>query len=157
MNITQLSESKTARNVLWIIGISIILLLVFKAGISVGFKKAEFSYRLGERYYRGFTGPRQGFPADLKENDFLMSHGTFGSVISVSSSSLIVQDRNKAERVIILSDKTAIVKFRDTIKPENLKPNDQLVVVGSPNASGEIEAKLIRVLPPAPLFEKRLP
>ena len=49
------------------------------------------------------------------------------------------------EKAIIVSDKTKIINLRDVIKTSDLKIDDQVVIVGSPNDQGQIEAKLIRI------------
>jgi len=141
-------QSKTFRRVLWGIGIAIILLAAFKAGEFVGFRKASFSYRWGENYYRSFTGPRGGFFGELGGRDFMMGHGTSGTIVKVATSTLVVQDRDNAEKVILITKNTVVNRFRDTIPASDLKENDNVVIIGSPNDAGQIEAKLIRVLPP---------
>ncbi len=141
-------QSKMFKRILIGIGVIIVLLLVFKAGEIVGFRKAGFSYQWGENYYRNFAGPRPGFPMDIGGRDFLMGHGIFGSIIEITSSTLVVQDRDGAEKVILLSKDTVIKSFLDTISASDLKVNDNIVVIGSPNDTSQIEAKLIRVVPP---------
>ncbi len=140
-------QSKNFKRILIGIGILIVLLLVFKAGEFVGFRKANFSYRWGENYYRSFAGPRRGFPGDLDGNDFLSGNGTFGSVLKVASGSLAIQSREGAENVILLTNNTSIKRFRETIPVSDLKTGDSIIVIGSPNNAGQIEAELIRVLP----------
>ncbi|TSC53659.1 MAG: hypothetical protein LiPW39_149, partial [Parcubacteria group bacterium LiPW_39] len=49
------------------------------------------------------------------------------------------------EKIILISEKTTIEKGRETIKKEELKAGDRVVIIGSPNEQGQIEAKLIRV------------
>jgi hypothetical protein len=44
-----------------------------------------------------------------------------------------------------------IERLRETVKISDLKVDDFVVVIGEPNDSGQIEAKFIRLLPPAPL------
>ena len=150
MDIKSFLCSRVFKNCIIGLGLFIVLLLVFKAGELVGFKKAGFSYALGENYYRSFAGPRRGIPMDFEGRDFLMGHGTAGSVIKVSTSTLFIKDRDGTEKVIIMDADAEIRRFREEIAPGDIKINDQVVVIGSPNDAGQIEAKLIRVLPPPP-------
>ena len=158
-------QSKIFKVALIVIGALVILLFVFKAGIFVGYKKANFSYRWGENYHRNFAGPRGGFFKDfkreLKDKDFINAHGTFGSIIKIEPSinalatsstlngsgriTLVIKGKDDAEKTILVSDKTEIRSRRDTIKTGDLKIDDQIVIIGSPNEQGEIEAKLIRL------------
>ena len=149
MNLTSLTESKLFKGIIAGIGFFVILLLVFEAGEIVGSREANFSYRWSENYQRNFAGGSAGNP-DLGRGGFLMSGGIFGSVIKTASSSLIVQDRDDAEKVITISSGTVIRRFRDSISVGDLQENDPVVIIGSPNNSGQIEAKLIRVLPSPP-------
>ena len=57
----------------------------------------------------------------------------------------MVKGRGDVEKLIITTKDTAIQKGRETIKKEELKVGDQIVIIGSPNEEGQIEAKLIRV------------
>ncbi len=147
--IKQFVQSRVFRWAMGGVGVLIVFLLVFKAGEFVGFRKAGFSYRWGENYYRGMVGPREGvMPRGFEPRDFMMGHGTFGSVISVSSSSLVIKGNDGAERVVLITQKTEIRRFRDTIVPDDLKLNDRVTIIGAPNDAGQIEARLIRVMPP---------
>lgn len=149
MDIKSFLQSKTFKRILWVIGIVAVLLIVFKAGEFVGFRKAAFSYRWGENYYRSFMGPKRGFPMDLGGRDFLMGHGTDGSIIKIASSTLVIQSREGIEKVILLAKNTVVRRFRDTISINDLKVNDNVIVIGSPNDAGQIEARFVRVLPSA--------
>ncbi|HTY39736.1 MAG TPA: hypothetical protein VMC43_01435 [Candidatus Paceibacterota bacterium] len=148
MDTKSIAQSKNFKTILWLIGAAVVVLVIFEAGEFVGYREAEFSYRWGESYYRGFGGHRNGPPAasDLG-GDFMMGHGLFGSVIKASSSSLVMQTRDNTEEVVLISSSTAIRRFRDAIAPADLQPSDYIVVIGTPNTAGQVEARLIRVLP----------
>jgi hypothetical protein len=152
MNIDKLSESKTFKFILLIIGELIILLIVFRLGMMVGLEKAKFSYKWGENYHNNFAGPREGFMADMKGGgfegrDFMNSHGTFSKIIKIDGSNIIVKGNDNLEKIILVKDDTSIVRLRDNIKLSDLKVNDYIVVIGDSNSSGQIEAGLIRVMP----------
>ena len=146
-------QSKAFKVVLWGIIGAIILLCVFNLGMFVGFKKARFSYQWGENYHRNFAGPRQGFFRDFGGKDFTESHGVFGQIIKIDPQAgsgqvaVVIKGDKDVEKIVMVKEKTVIERFKETIKPVDLKVNDRVVVIGEPNNSGQIEAQLIRVLP----------
>lgn len=143
-------QSKTFKAVLWGIGGLVLFLLIFGAGMSVGFKKASFSYQWGENYHQNFGGPRGGFLAPWSGRDFIDAHGVTGQIIKIDGNTLVIKGRGDAEKIVALDEKTVIERFRETLKPADLKVDDLIVVIGAPNNAGQIEAKLVRVMPPPP-------
>ena len=152
-----MSEEKTIkkffqnRDVLkWvIIGLAgfVVLLLVFEAGVKVGTLKARHSYRWAESYHKNFAGPRGGFIDDWRRfptGDFISGHGAFGEIIKMKDNGFVIKGRENVEKVIVTDEETTITKGRETIKG-GMKVGDRVVVIGSPNEEGQIEAKLIRV------------
>lgn len=143
-------QSKIFKIILIVIGGLIVLMLVFKLGMFIGGMKAQFSYRWAESYHKNFAGPRAGFLGDWRnfpKGDFIESRGTFGEIIKINDSDLVVKGQGNTEKVIIITEKTVIEKGKETIKKDELKVGDRIVVIGSPNEQGQIEAKLIRILP----------
>ena len=135
-----------------IIGLAgfVVIVLIFGAGMFVGGMKARFSYRWAESYHKNFAGPRGGFLGDWRKfvpfpGEFIEGHGTFGEIIKINDSDLIVKGQGDVEKVIIITKDTTIEKGREKIKKEELKVGDRVVIIGSPNEQGQIEAKLIRV------------
>jgi len=135
-----------------IIGLAgfVVIVLIFGAGIFVGGMKARFSYRWAESYHKNFAGPREGFFGDWRNppplpGDFIESHGTFGEIIKVNDSDFIIKGRDNIEKLILIKEDTVIEKGRITIKKDELKVGNSVVVIGSPNEEGQIEAKLIRI------------
>ncbi len=149
MDFNKFFQSKKFKIVLIGIGALVVILMVFKAGVLVGYKKANFSYRWAENYQHNFGGPRGGFVGDFrrgfKDRDFTNSHGIFGSIIKIDGSTLIIKGSDNVEKAILVSDKTTITSRRETIKAGDLKIDNRVVIIGSPNEQGQIEAKLIRV------------
>jgi len=151
MNIDKFLQSKTFKITLLAIGGLIIFLFIFKAGMMVGFQKANFSCHWSESYHRNFGGPRGGFPGGFSDRDFMEANGTVGQIIKIASSTLVIKGRGDVEKVILVKDDTVINKFKETITINNLKVDDMVVVIGEPNNDGQIEAKLIRVMPKPPM------
>ncbi len=153
-------NEKTKRDVLrWvIIGLAgfIVVVLIFGVGVKVGGMKARFSYRWGENYHRNFAGPPGGFFGNFMMNDreFTDAHGVFGQIIKIDGSTLVVKGQDDVEKLIVVKGDTVINRFRDTVKVGDLKVDEYVVVIGSPNDSGQIEAKLIRVMPASPELQR---
>ena len=140
-------QSKKFQIITWAVAGIMVLLLTFHAGMIVGYKKAGFSYRWGESYHRNFAGPRQGFASNFFAKDFIESHGTFGQIIKIDGSTLVVKGREDAEKIIVVSSDTAIRSGGDNASLADMKVNDYIVAIGQPNAQAQIEAKFIRIMP----------
>jgi hypothetical protein len=143
-------ESKKFLFIAVILGILIITSVIFQAGVFVGFHKASFGRDWGENYERNF-GMMRGlnFPPRgmMDQENFPNAHGAVGKIIKIETSSIIVADKDGTEKVILIKDDTNIRSVKTDIKIGDLKMDDFVVVIGSPNTQGQIEAKFIRVMP----------
>ena len=151
MDTNKFFQSKTFLIALWGMAGLIIVLAVFRAGMIVGFHKAEFSYAWEENYHRNFAGPQNGYskslPRDFDNRNFIGSHGVIGQIIKIDASTLVIRGRDNIEKVVLVTNNTSIQRFRDAIKLSDLKIDDYIVVIGSPNSAGQITAKFIRLVP----------
>jgi len=148
-------ESKILVKILYVVGIVLIAMLIFSAGIVVGFRKASFGNSWGEHYKDNFgmrAFPRPDFRGGMM-NNFPNANGAIGEIIKIELPTIIVRDKDNIEKVILIKDDTRIEKVRDEIKTTDLKISDFVVIIGTPNAQGQIEAKFIRIMP-APEFLK---
>lgn len=145
-------ESPLFHRLLVGVGIAVLLLLTFQAGIFVGFRKAAFSYHGGDNYYRAFGEDRRGPIPGMMREEFPGANGSIGKILSIQLPILMIEDKDNVEKTIRLSSDTIIRKERTTLAQTDLYTNDIIVVIGSPNAHGEVEAKFIRLLPPPPEF-----
>jgi len=156
MDINKIFKSKIFRWALIIIGALVVLLFVFKAGMIVGVKKADFSCRWSDNYHRNFGGPRGGFLEGFGDRDFMEANGVFGQIIKIDvststpTSTFVVKGRGDTERVVLLDGNSVVKNLKDTVKSSDLKVGDSVVIIGEPNAAGQIEAKLVRVMPTPP-------
>ena len=132
MDINNFLKQKSFKIIALAVGAVILLLLVFGTGVKVGTLKAHYSYKLAENYHRNF-------------GDFINAHGTSGLIIKIDGSTLIVKSGDNVEKTILISDQTTITSRRKTIKAGDLKVDDRVVIIGSPNEQGQIEAKFIRL------------
>lgn len=151
-------QSKTFKGIILGIGGLAILILVFSLGVAVGTERASFSFRWADQYHRNFGGPQGGFFGDFMgiDNDFTNSNGSFGQIISVGTGSLTVKDRQNTEKIFLVNSQTSIIYQRKNIKFSDLKVNENVVVIGDPNSSGQIQAELIRVIPPLPVTNNQI-
>jgi hypothetical protein len=159
MSTQEILNSKKFKIAALVVGVIIVALVSFGAGIGVGLRKAKFSYKFGENYERNFIGgpfqgpmggmmgdrgPRGMLP-DFEGRGFRNPHGIAGSIISVADDKIIIKDRDGQENTISVSDKTLIKRGQDTVSAGDLKNDEQIVVMGRPGDNGTINADLIRV------------
>src|SRR3989344_7280385 len=135
----------------WIIigfGSFVVVVLIFGVGVKVGEVKARYSYRWAENYHKNFAGPRGGFLdgdwMKVSSGEFIDAHGSFGEIIELKDNGFVVTGRGNVEKVILITPKTVIKNGMATMQG-GLKVGDRVVIIGTPNNEGQIEAKLIRV------------
>ncbi len=144
MSFKDIHTSKTVRGILIGLGIAILALGIFKLGMVAGAHKARFSEHFGDTFNRTFEDPRHGF---FRNEEMPGGHGSVGNIVSITLPSFIVADKDNVEKTIIVGTSTLIRQFRDEITSADLKVGEHVVVLGQPNDKGEIEAKLVRVMP----------
>ena len=59
----------------------------------------------------------------------------------------VIKQEDKKWQVILIKNDTQIQKIKENIATNDLKINDFVVVIGTPNEQGQIEAKFIRIMP----------
>ena len=144
-------ESKKFSKILLLIGVIIVALVIFQAGVLVGFHKASFSSRWGENYRETFGGRHGGMMGGMMfgDNDYSNSHGAVGKIIKLELPKIIIIGPDNVEKIIVIKNDTMLRLFRDVATSTQLKVDDYIVAIGSPNSAGEIEAKLVRLMPTA--------
>lgn len=147
-----LHKNKPAQTVIAILLFLIIILTAFQAGIFIGYQKASFSNNLGNKYYKqAFEGDRRnGGMMGFFDKDLPGGNGAVGKIVRIDTESILVATPDNVEKTIKINNDTLIRKFRDKIEIKELKVGDQIIVLGSQNDKAEVEAKLIRLLPPPP-------
>jgi hypothetical protein len=154
MDLKHSVQSTAFKRILMGLGVAFLVLVIFQLGVFVGFRKAAFSEHMGENYFRTFDGddrgpgmmgfmmpPRQGFSG---------AHGTTGKIISIALPNIIVEDIDKVEKTVVIDEDATIRQFRTDLKPTDLKVGDSVIIIGAPNDKGQIEARLIRLVPNQP-------
>ena len=153
--IKNIIESKSFRVVIYTLGILAVVFLIFQAGMMVGFRKASFGRDWGDNYTKNFGSPHRSF--SMMGGDFgdfgnlPNAHGAMGKIIKVELPTIVVSDaKDQTEKIIIIDDKTEIRRMHDIVSKDELKVDEDVIVIGDPNSSGQIEAKLIRFIPALP-------
>ena len=82
---------------------------------------------------------------DLKEMP--NAHGAIGKIIKIEFPNIVVLDKDQTEKVVVIKDDTNILERRDKVTENSLVVDKFIIVIGNPNNQGQIEAKLIRIIP----------
>ncbi len=146
-NQKQIVGTRIIKTALIVLGCLIIMLVTFWSGMMIGFRKASFNYQWGRNYQGLFEENEHRFPRDLRGMGFMNAHSATGSVIKVDTSTLIIKGSDGIEKNILIGNNTLIRRFQNTISPADIKVDDQVVVLGVPSTTGQIEARFIRVMP----------
>jgi len=153
--IKKVFKSKVFQVIIYILGFVVIASFIFKAGMYAGLEKASFGKNWGDNYTKNFgmqlRGPRM-FMEDF--DNFPNPHGAIGKIIKNNGDSIVVLDgKDRTEKIVIINNKTQIRQAKFDVKKEDLTPDSFVVVIGQPNKDGQIEARLIRVVPSPEIME----
>jgi hypothetical protein len=170
MTLKEFFQSKAFSILLYSMGVILLGFVIFTMGLLMGYHQASVSYRWGENYYRNFVGgPKEGDFQGLGRKEFINGHGLLGTILSITavndtdtngatgSKILVVKDKDNTEIIVLVTPATAIRKDRDTVSLQDLQVSMNIVALGSPNDQGQIEAKLIRIVPSSFLPPQPLP
>lgn len=157
MDFKELFKSKNFKGVLMGVGVVFVVLIVFQTGVIVGSHKSNYSNRLGEKYFNAFgKEEKRGMPNFMRD-DFAGAHGTAGRIVKIELPQLLIEDQEGIEKTILITQQTEVMAFRQKIKAGDLKIDQNVVVVGTPNDQAQIEAKIIRLMPPFPGTQNFVP
>jgi hypothetical protein len=146
--IKDLSDAKTVKKTVSVIGVVVVAALLFQAGVFVGFHKASFGRDWDDNYENNFGTMHRGSLMMGGMYDRLPNaHGAIGEIIKAELPTLIVLDKDNTEKVVLINDNTKIRKIDGDGTISDLAVGSFVVVIGSPNKTGQIEAKLIRITP----------
>ena len=130
------------------LGSLLAFLVIFAAGMAVGYREAAFSYHWQSNYGPGFSDPSSPFAPFIHDGDDVSPHGAFGTIVSFKSPYLMVKGDNQAESIIAIGSSTVIRHIRAFGTTTDLLPGQQVIIIGTPDNSGRIQASFIRVVPP---------
>jgi hypothetical protein len=146
MNIKQIFESKKYSTVILTLAALVLALVIFQAGFFVGFRKASFEARFGGQFV-GRMGDVNMMYSPFIGNRGANPHGIVGVILSINMPKIMVKSEDGHEDTVSISSSTVVRQFRDNINADKLKINDNVIILGSPNEDGSINASLIRVIP----------
>ena len=153
-DIREISKSRTFRGILLGIVIAVIALLIFQVGVFVGETKATFSYGLGDNYYRAFEGRGVGSdtPPTGGHLDGTMpgAFGATGKVVAVDLPNIVIASSDDVEKTVTVATDTIVRQYQNTVTSNDITVDEYVVVIGEPEQDGDIDAKLIRIVPPPP-------
>ncbi|MDE2213317.1 MAG: hypothetical protein KGJ34_02175 [Patescibacteria group bacterium] len=130
-------HSHLIRTLLWILGGLILLFLSFQIGVIAGMHRA--SQRFGGPFgYTGFSSSAM----------MIGGHGTVGTISSVSLPRFVLATRSNESQGILISSSTVIRDSEGNASSSALSTGEQVVVIGTPDQSGTIDAELVRIMPP---------
>lgn len=150
MDIKNIHSKINARKIIAVLAVLLIALIIFQAGIFVGYKKAIFSGRLGDGYERAFDNKNNPSPFGFFGKDLPGGHGAAGKIVRINLPAIVVATPDNVEKTVLIGTDTIIRQSRNTAKAEDLKVGDFIVALGTPDETGEVEAKLVRLMPPPP-------
>ena|ERR1035437_5737438 len=138
-----------SKKTLWAAGVLLAIILaglIFHAGVVVGSHRGSF----------GNPGMRGEFRPPFFPEGFAMphgfiqdGHGAVGTITTLSLPTFLMQTREGTSQTIFVSTST-IIQNMGAPDTATLATGDNVLVLGSPDSQNRIDAKIIRILPPAP-------
>jgi len=146
--INKFVNSRNFKTAIYVLVTIFILSFVFQAGMMAGYRKASFNRNWGNNYEKNF-GPMHMGERFIDEGfgKAPSANGAIGKIIKVEFPNIVVLDKDQTEKIIVIKEDTSILEKREKVTKDSLLLDKFIVVIGSPNESGQIEAKLIRILP----------
>ena len=130
------------------VGVIVLLLATFTAGVHVGERKARhFSgwYKNTRPLSRSSRPQRPTYP--FNRMPMPLEHGVFGKVLSISDHTVMVEGKDGLEQQVQVSTSTSIRLNQDQRSLQDLQTGVEISVFGRPLPDGSIQAHLIRLLP----------
>lgn len=124
-------------------------MIIFQAGFFVGYHKASFINNWDNRYLGNSKYPRSAYSPFMmmRRGDEINPHGALGQIISINLPKLMVKGPNRAEITASINSDTSIRRMREEASSSDLTIGQNVIIIGEPSNDGEIDAKLIRILP----------
>lgn len=142
-------SSKKVRLIASIIGVLILALLIFHAGVVFGSHRNSFGGPSGRPSMgRGFRPPFLPSGFELPHGFIPNNHGAVGTITAITLPIFTMETREGTSKTILVSTTTMIrgIEGGDT---GALSVGNKIVVLGEPDSQGRISAKLIRIVSPA--------
>lgn len=111
------------------------LCIVFSAGIFVG-------------RWSTHRGPFRPFSLGIAT--FSGNHGAVGTIQSMDGQTIVVRQRDGTSQTVIINDQTHIEHNRRNIALRSLNVGDRVVIIGYPNAQGQVTARFVGTFDASP-------
>jgi hypothetical protein len=147
MTFKEFTQSKDFSKIIYIIGGLLVALVVFQAGIFVGYRVAAFSINWDNAHNADVRSPQSIFAPFGRDMDDVNSHGAIGEIISVQLPVIMVKGPSGNEAIVLISSATSIRNMRNLASTSDLKVGSQIVTIGTPDEQGRIDATFIRLVP----------
>lgn len=139
-------QDKNVAKLTLALGILLVALLIFQAGIFFGARRESFACNF-DRAFFGRGDAQRSILAPFRKFD-PNPHGVVGNIVSVRLPSIMVKgDRSTDEEIVTITPQTVIRRFRDNASTTDLVPGNQIIVIGEAGQDGTIKASLIRIMP----------
>ncbi len=132
---SQLLQNKWLRRGLIATGAALAIMCVFGAGFVAGRWNAS-----------PVGGP---FAPPVRGLFFLRGHGAIGVIQEINDQTITLQTRDGKTQTILIDNNTRFDKNFRKISLGDLQVGDQILVIGSPSADGQINARLVGVMDPS--------
>ncbi len=149
MTYKEFIKSKKFSTILYTVGGLLVALIIFQAGIFVGYHIASFSIGWDNSHNGNIRDPRSIFAPFGRDTDDMNAHGAIGEIISVRLPQIMVKEPSGNEAIILISSTTPIRSMRNQASTSDLTIGAEIVTIGIPDEQGQIHATFIRVVPPA--------
>lgn len=144
-------QSHTISKIIAVLAGLLLILLIFQAGVLVGYRRGQFASNWTAAYGPGMMGePRSIFAPFMHDGDDVNPHSSIGEVVSVKLPSIMIKGANSAEQIVTVSPTTTIRYMHTNASTSDLVPGSQVLVIGEPEDNGSIDAVLIRIMPMPP-------
>jgi hypothetical protein len=129
------------------LGGALAILVVFQAGLFIGYRKGLQSSNWETDIHRATDDPRSVFAPFIHDTDDASSHGAIGYIVSIHQPSFMIKGASQAERVVVIGPDTQIRNLHDIASTSDLVPGESVVVIGEPGTDSQLHATFIRILP----------
>jgi len=146
MNTTQFLKSPKVKAIAYLLAIFLGVVLIFEAGVAVGYHRAQFSERWSAGFARDSRDPGSFFAVFQHDPDEPNPHGTIGQVVSVHMPEVLVKGQSSPEQIVIVGPRTQVRLFRGNGTSTDIQSGQQVIVIGEPDDQGQIQASFIRIL-----------
>lgn len=141
------TTKKHIKTLLYVLGTLFILCAILQFGIFIGYHKASFARDWGDGYKENFGMERPESFKGMMRNRLPTAYGASGKILSVTLPTFIVEDSNGTEKTIYVSTSTLIKSAMQDASSSVITVDAIVMVIGDPNTNGQIEAKLVRIMP----------